>query len=503
MGCVTFTLKPLDALSSTQNAMGDFVACTITLNDLKTLNYVGLHVMVCVNANPTLDPTCEQGQWVTVINGACLDEAVTGSVALQDRGNRLLVRVGGAGNLTSCIVSWELEITRSQGGCFITDPGYGTCCTLQCRQGHRITENCFCSCAPGFSGPECDRMLPYIEATYVFGNTSLGDWLAFTPAELNPQQHRSILNLRNALAALVGLESNHVELVWARTPEDHATRRAGADAGARCATAVFGSRVTSVTVRIVVPFEYNLVPVRRRLAAAHSNLTGALAALGSHVCLLDDSAAGFTSYGARIDLTEPEMEGAGGLGQSATLLFVFLALGGLLVLAFLALHLYTVRAEARDATRHLRDHKPIAMLYKQGSPWRYEDPATRLLVAYPGDVSAALQDAFVSGWVEAGRPTVSFVHAGAECEADFSRMRVTERPVVGQVQEVIDSCTIRLDRSASPVSQAHNGCILIIGGGRVQDGCAPTPDPLPRPAPAPPHPTPPGVATAARVCAAP
>jgi hypothetical protein len=469
--------------------MGDFIACTLTLNDLKTLNYVGLNVMVCVNANPTLDPTCEQGQWITVINGACLDEAVTGSVALQDRGNRLLVRVGGASNLTSCLVSWELEIVRSQGGCFISDPGYGTCCTLQCKQGHRVTENCFCSCAPGFSGPECDRMLPFIEATYVFGNTSLADWLAFTPAEISPAQPRNILNLRNAVASLIGLESNHVEFVWARTPEAHARRAAATAAVAAaaaaadgCAAAVFGSRVTSVSVRIVVPFEYNLLPVRRRLAAARGNLTRALAALGSYVCLLDDSALGYTSYGARIDLSEPEMQDADGLGQSATLLFVFLALGGLLVLLFLALHCYTVRAEERDSTRHLRDHKPIAMMYKQGCPWRFEDPATRLLVAYPGDVSAALQDAFISGWVEAGRPTVGFAHAGAECEADFTRMQVTERPVEGVVQEVVDSCTLRLDRNASPVSQTHNGSILIIGGGRAQDSrCHPAPAPRPPP----------------------
>ena len=37
------------------------------------------------------------GRWVTVIDGACIGETVTGGLELVDEGSRLLIRVGGPG----------------------------------------------------------------------------------------------------------------------------------------------------------------------------------------------------------------------------------------------------------------------------------------------------------------------------------------------------------------------------------------------------------------------
>ena len=187
MGCVTFKLRPVHSLTKA-DAIGEYAPCTLSTHEVVDLSYVGLDLYVCVNTNPTIDPACNEGQWVQLIDGACLDETVVGSAALQDQGNRLLVRVGGPGNLTSCRVQWQLEIDRSEGSCFISDPGRGACCALQCAQGRRLTATCLCACTPGFSGPACDMMEPYVEVAYQLGNTSLEDWLAFTPSEVNDQQ---------------------------------------------------------------------------------------------------------------------------------------------------------------------------------------------------------------------------------------------------------------------------------------------------------------------------
>jgi hypothetical protein len=163
MGCMEFRLNPVQAFSSGQDASGELVACTLGEDDLKNFNYIGLNLMICVNTNPLSDPTCEQGQWVTVINGACVEETVIAQVALQDYGNRLLIRIGGPGNLTACQPRWTLDIARTTGDCFTTDPGYGTCCDMACVHGFRITQTCFCFCSPGFTGTACDRMLPFLQ----------------------------------------------------------------------------------------------------------------------------------------------------------------------------------------------------------------------------------------------------------------------------------------------------------------------------------------------------
>ncbi len=183
MGCMEFRMTPVKAFSSGQDASGELVACTLSDDDLKNFNYIGLNLMICVNTNPLSDPTCEQGQWVTVINGACVEEAVIAQVALQDYGNRLLIRIGGPGNLTACQPRWTLDIARTTGDCFTTDPGYGTCCDMSCVHGRRITQTCFCYCSPGFTGAACDRMLPVLQVDLVLGNTSLADWLAFSRTE--------------------------------------------------------------------------------------------------------------------------------------------------------------------------------------------------------------------------------------------------------------------------------------------------------------------------------
>ncbi len=84
MSCIEFRLRPLKAYAASEDVSGELAACVLNKDDIKSSNYVGLNLMVCVNTNPALDPTCKQGQWITVIDGACLGETVRSSVALQD-----------------------------------------------------------------------------------------------------------------------------------------------------------------------------------------------------------------------------------------------------------------------------------------------------------------------------------------------------------------------------------------------------------------------------------
>ena len=46
------------------------------------------------------------GRWVTVIDGACIGETVTGRLELVDEGSRLLIRLGGPGTAI-CIYNSE------------------------------------------------------------------------------------------------------------------------------------------------------------------------------------------------------------------------------------------------------------------------------------------------------------------------------------------------------------------------------------------------------------
>ena len=421
---------------------------------------------------------------MTVVNGACVEESVIAQVALQDYGNRLLLRVGGPGNLTACQPRWALEISRAAGDCFTTDPGYGTCCDLTCQHGRRLTQTCFCYCDPGFTGAACDRMLPYIQVDLLLGNTTLGDWLAFSRSETRSVQAANRLAVRSALSDALAVEIFFVEFLWAR--QYAGARRAGPDDGPSpaaagpdsysladaaedaaedadpsdgsgldeplgseiggppgrravfCSLANYRGRTTVVSVRVIQKMEHNLFYLRRALAAAQPNLTSHLAAHGAYFCLFGMSLTGYSSYGTVINATEAALEPITGLSRDTVLLIVFTVIGGLIVLAFVALYFFADYAEGRDKTRFLRDYNPVRPGHKQGGAWRHEDPATRLLVAYPGDVSARLQRAFVEDWMEQGRPTLAFTHEGKEYEADFRDMAVSEAPPEGVIVEVQD-----------------------------------------------------------------
>ena len=496
-----FSLNPVTVFSTSQEAKGELAACTLTVEDLNKLDYVGLDLMVCINTNPLSDPTCQQGEWVTVVNGACLQETVITQVALQDYGDRLLVRVGGPGNLTACQPQWTLAISRTNGDCFETDPGYGTCCDLTCMHGERLTQTCFCFCEPGFTGTACDIMLPYLQVDLVLGNTTLDAWLAFSGIDTRAVQAANRLSIRSVLADALQLEIFYVEFRWASDYSAHrrglapdldagqsglldqaagAERRAAAplEAGGGgggegkgqrrvyCSPANFVGQTTLVSVRVIQTMEHKLFYLRRALAAAQGNLTARLAARGAHFCLFGVTVTGYSAYGSLINTTEAVLRTSAGLDWDTALLIVFSVVGGLVVLGFAALHVSADYAQAADKTRFLREHNPVRPSHKQGLAWRYEDPATRLLVAYPGDVSARLQRAFMVDWMEDGRPTLTFAHDGKEYEADFRTMAVAEAPPEGIIIEVQDRC---LPRPRRP---------------------GPRPNPRPRPRPNPPKPPP-------------
>jgi hypothetical protein len=158
------------------------------------------------------------------------------------------------------------------------------------------------------------------------------------------------------------------------------------------------------------------------------NLTDVLSSRGAYFCLLELSVRGFSSFGNPISLSQAPAPASSGLDQATLVLTAFLALGGLLVLAFLLLQLYTMYADSRDRTRYLYQFRPVGTVFKHGNAWRYEDPVHKLLVAFPSDINEQLQNSFVHGWLEKYEPTVRFALAGVECEANFSTMQVRASP---------------------------------------------------------------------------
>ena len=137
-------------LAGTEEAL----ACPITTEQRNVHDYAGLEVYVCQGVNVREDPYCTKGRWVPIISGACIGETVTGTVELTDIGSRLLIRVGGPGQLTGCQPRWSLRVDRSRSTCTAVKRGLGNCCSNTCANGyHDRKRACKCVCPPGFVGP--------------------------------------------------------------------------------------------------------------------------------------------------------------------------------------------------------------------------------------------------------------------------------------------------------------------------------------------------------------
>ena len=108
--CLELRLTAVSAAVSSSTATGELVACTVTQEDQNRLSYYGLDVMACIFTNPNLDPDCKLGKWVNVLEGACVGQQVVGTMQLQDKGYRTLLRVGGPGNITACQPKYTLEV---------------------------------------------------------------------------------------------------------------------------------------------------------------------------------------------------------------------------------------------------------------------------------------------------------------------------------------------------------------------------------------------------------
>ena len=209
--CVTLSLTIDSSGAKDLESTAEALTCKFDKATRDIHDYSGLVLYVCVGINVRLDPTCQKGRWVPAVMGACIGETVTGLVELTDVGSRLLIRVGGPGQLTGCQPKWRLRVERTMGSCVAVKPGYGNCCekypsnVLYCVNGYRDRSTaCKCICPKGFVGVRCDRTAPHLSLSLVVFNRTRSAWWVSDPAHVGGGQTTAEFGLTSTLSDLLG-----------------------------------------------------------------------------------------------------------------------------------------------------------------------------------------------------------------------------------------------------------------------------------------------------------
>ena len=393
--CVTFSLKAESSGASDEAATDEALACPVTKAQRDAHDYSGLELTVCVGVNVRLDPYCTRGRWVPVITGSCIGETVTGSIELTDFGSRLLVRVGGPGDLTGCQPRWSLSVDRFKGSCTAVDRGYGNCCDHECVNGYRDrSKACLCICPPGFVGTLCDRTAPHLLLSLTVFNQSRVDWWVSDSSQIGHGQTQNAHMFTSTLAQALGILPSRVELAYAKTQtqlgtgaQDSPTARRSESAGGvgdrrvvpHCASTadmeVAGTGLTKVDVRLIYTFEHELPMARSMVEVAIRNgtLETALAGQGTYLCVIEWAMLNYNAFGFKMESRDVQQMYES-IGLTDVLLLVFIALGVGLMVFYTALQVLVARSLEMDATRHLREYKPVQKIEKQAVGWRLVNP---------------------------------------------------------------------------------------------------------------------------------
>jgi hypothetical protein len=465
------------------------LACKLTEEELKTSAYSGLEASVCVETDLSKDPMCRKGIWKPITSGVCRSEKVAGQIALPDTGDRTLVRVGGANQLTGCQPKWTLNIERDAGVCGGEMRGSGSCCRTTCFNSEPLSNvSCVCKCKPGFVGAECDKTAPHLAVSLLVFNKTVVDWFASKSSEIGLNQPFNQFLLQRSVAQVLGISTSYVEFASAEPSTNDGTGLGGqlglyADVPATrrrrsrellqvrpgCTRLLesdtSGAGLSRVNIRILTVFEHDLRLLSNSLEVALRNgtLESSLAEKGLLLCILDQETRFYNAFGFELLSRLPKTP-ADTLGTEQILLIVFFLLAGLVALVFFCLQVVSNRLHEQEILRHQREHKPVSRLQRRPVAWRFINPANENEVGYPANVSSVLEKAYVDGWLKNKKHKARIFFKDHWWDVNFSCMTATQEGQAssGRIKKVMTPTSFELDGSASNVMGYYNGKLFSI-----------------------------------------